>query len=235
MRRLALTCACAAIVGIALSTSDARADDLAPPPPPPPTKLDVQNDLHSYYGGERASAYVVMALGALAVGGGSVLVTRDSDFARGFGWPLIGLGALEGLGAIFYAFQVGAEIRHYQSVLDKDAAAYRAEELAHMHGTSSRFVFYRLAELALFVGGAATAIVGFVLDDDWSKGIGLGIASIALPFLIIDTINDGRATHYRKDVDAFAPAHAALDPEKRVTAFPPLPATPFVFGYSGRF
>lgn len=174
----------------------------------PVGKQEVDGDMHSYYGGERASAYVVMTLGALAVGGGVVLVTRDTDFARGFGVPLIALGALEGIGAVVYAFQVGAEIRHYQSSIDRSGDAFRAEELEHMRGTRSRFVWYLAAEIGLSVIGAGIATYGFASDQDLWKGVGLGVASIALPFVLIDSINDARAGAYEKHVRRFQPSIA---------------------------
>ena len=104
---------------------------------------DVHGDLQGYYDGERVSAYVVGGMGAAAAAGGAYLVTRDSDFARGLGWPWLVMGGLETGGAVFYAFQVGGEIDHYGSQLARDPAAYRAEELDHLRGTSSRFVGYR--------------------------------------------------------------------------------------------
>jgi len=214
-------CAASAVVLVAAS---ARAED-------GPSSRDVlSHDLHAYYGGERTSAYVVAVLGALSVAGGSVLVAQSSDFMRGLGWPLIGLGAIEGIGAVIYAFQVGAEIRHYQSSLDHDAAAYRRDELAHMHGTTSRFVFYRLTELGLVLGGVGAASYGFAANADTWKGIGIGVASIALPFLVIDTINNGRAQRYTEEVRSFETL-----PDRNAVVPPMGGPTPFYLSYGGRF
>jgi hypothetical protein len=215
------------VLGVSvLATSEAaHAED------PPPTQ-SIATDLHSYYGGERASAYFVAVLSVLSVGAGSVLVTRGTDFTSGLGWPLIGLGALEGIGAIIYAFQVGAEIRHYETALAHDPGAYRREELAHIHGTGSRFVFYRLTELGLFLGGVGVASYGFAAGSDTWKGIGVGVASIALPFLIIDTINNGRAVRYEDHLRGFDPSPTVSDAR---CALPPPSATPFYLSYGGRF
>ncbi len=73
------------------------------------------------------------------------------------GWPLLTLGGLETLAAIFYAVQVGGEIDHYESALAADLAVFRREELAHIQGTTSRFLFYRLAEVTLALGGAGVS------------------------------------------------------------------------------
>jgi len=207
---------------------DARADDDA--------HADMTTGLRSYYGGERTSAYVVATLSVLSVGGGVALVTRDSDFARGLGWPLVALGAIEGIGAIVYAFQVGGEIRHYEASLDHDAAAYRSEELSHMHGTTSRFVFYRLAELGLALGGVGIAAYGFAANADAWKGAGIGVAAIALPFLVIDTVNDARATRYTEQVRGFAPAPVHDVGPATVAPVPAaLGATPLYLSLGGTF
>lgn len=169
------------------------------------SREDMRSDLRSYYGGERTSAYVVAGLGAASVGSGAYLVTRDSDFARGLGWPLLTMGALEGVGAVFYAFEVGSEIEHYEGLLDSDPARFKREELEHIDGTTSRFVFYRATELALTLGGAGIATYGFAADKDLWKGIGIGVTAIGLPFLIIDTINNTRAQRYQDQVSAFSP------------------------------
>ncbi len=190
----------AAGVGLILAASTASAAG--------PTRDEIDSSLRSYYGGERTSAYVVTGLGAISVGAGAYLVTRDSDFARGMGWPLLGLGALEAIGGIFYAFQVGAEIDHYEEVLGRDPAAFKNEELAHVEGTASRFVYYRLAELALTLAGAGIATYGFAANKDVYKGVGVGLASVGVPFLIIDTINNARAERYADDLRRFEPVAA---------------------------
>ncbi len=225
MRALRMSLPFAAVGVSVLATSEvAHAEDV-------PQAQSIATDLHTYYGGERASAYFVAVLSVLSASAGSVLVTRGTDFTSGLGWPLIGLGALEGIGAIIYAFQVGAEIRHYETALAHDPGAYRREELAHIHGTSSRFVFYRLTELGLFLGGVGVASYGFAAGSDTWKGIGVGVASIALPFLIIDTINNGRAGRYEDHLRGFDPS--ATIPER--SALPPVSSTPFYISYGGRF
>jgi hypothetical protein len=197
------------VVGLVVfATCDiALADDVHP------TKEVITRDLHTYYDGERTSAIIVAILGALSVGGGVALVTQSSDLARGLGWPLVVLGGLEGIGAVIYAFQVGAEIRHYQAALDHAAGAFRSEKLTHM------------------LGGIAAASYGFAANVDVWKGIGIGVGSIALPFLIIDTVNNGRASSYTTELKAFDPA-----PPPR-TAVVPLGATPtpFYWSYRGTF
>jgi hypothetical protein len=160
----------------------------------------------SYYGGERASAYLAMSLSSVAITSGAVLVTRDTDFMRGLGWTLIGLGGLELIGGITYVVRVHSEIRHYGDVLARDPAAFRTEEIDHIRGTTSRFFYYRLAELVFTLAGAGIAVYGFAANQDLWKGIGIGVASIWLPFLVIDTVNNTRAQRYDAQVHRFDPA-----------------------------
>lgn len=212
-------------LAVALTAGLARADEA------PVDKRAVAADLRSYYGGEARSAYAIMALSVASVGSGTFLVTRDSDFSRGLGWPLLTLGAVEGLGAIFYAFQVGAETRRYETALARDGAAFQRDELLHMRGTTTRFVFYRLTELALTLGGAGIATYGFATDRDVWKGAGIGVTAVALPFLIIDTVNNARAARYEDSVRRFDPAGEA--PRKVDAAW--TPSTPWMASYAGTF
>lgn len=161
---------------------------------------DLDGDLRGYYGGERASAIFVGALGAAAAGTGAYLVTRNSDLSRGLGWTWLGMGTLEVAGAIFYAATVSGEIDHYESALARNPGTYRAEEADHLRGTSSRFVIYRAVELSLTAAGAGLAAYGAAAGRGAFEGAGIGVASLSAPFFVIDTINDARASRYLQQV-----------------------------------
>ena len=184
--------------------------------------VDIRDEMHGYYGGERASAILFGSLGLASVAGGIVLVTRPEDLPRGFGVPLIAFGALEAIGGLYYALQVGGEIRHYDEAYAKDRAAFRKEEIAHIHGTRSRFVWYLLMEATFLATGIGIAIGGFAANEDVLKGVGLGIASVWAPFLVIDCINNARAASDASALDKFDPAVA-------------ISGRGFSLGYSGRF
>jgi hypothetical protein len=191
----------------------------APAPTPaqpaqPVAAAAVEGDILSYYGGEEASAWVVLGLSVACVGAGLPLVAQRSDFARGAGVPLLSLGALEGIGAVFYVFQVRAEIAHYRGQLATDPAGFRRDELAHIEGTQARFVYYRAVELALTVAGAGLATYGVVANQDLFKGVGVGLFAIGLPFLIIDTVNNGRAGRYHEQLRRFDPTLALQHDER---------------------
>src|SRR5579883_2479930 len=161
MKRRALVAAALAGGAFLAASSRAKAE---------PPREDIDGDLRDYYGGERTSAWVVLGIGVPAAVAGGVLAAQPGDFSRGLGWPMLTMGAVEAIGAVFYAVRVGGEIDHYESLLARDPAAYRAEELDHIEGTTSRFVGYRLGELAFTLAGAGIATYGFASWRDAWKG-----------------------------------------------------------------
>jgi hypothetical protein len=199
MRRGALAVAIVA----ALVSGVAFADEAQPE-----GRAAIQGDLLSYYGSERTTGFLFAGLGVASGAAGAVLVTRSQDFARGLGWSLVSLGALEILGGGFYALQVGGEIDHYSKALAEGPAAFKREEAAHIHGTTSRFVFYRVAELVVAAGGVAAAAYGFAENRDAWKGAGIGVAGEALALFALDAFGQTRATRYEERVNRFEPALA---------------------------
>jgi hypothetical protein len=167
---------------------------------------DAESELLGYYGGERFSAYLIGSIGLAAAGGGAYLVTRPGSFARGLGWSFVAMGGLEAIGGVVYVVEVNTEIGRYEALLKSDPARYRAEEIVHIRGTASRFIFYRLTELAFVAGGAAAAIYGFAANQDTWKGIGIGVAGLALPLTVIDTVNNARAASYLRSLETAASA-----------------------------
>jgi hypothetical protein len=192
----------ASFVGVLLGVGVAAADDA------PVGRAAVGDDLLTYYGSERTTGYLFAALGVASAAAGGVLVTRSQDFARGLGWSLLSLGALEVLGGGFYALQVGGEIDHYTKALASDPAAFKREEAAHIHGTTSRFVFYRIAELVVAAGGVGAAAYGFASNRDAWKGAGIGVAAEALSLFALDAYGQSRATRYEEQVRRFEPTLA---------------------------
>jgi hypothetical protein len=194
--------ALASLVAVLLSAGVAAADDA------PVGRAAVGDDLLTYYGSERTTGLLFGALGVASAAAGGVLVTRSQDFARGLGWSLLSLGALEVLGGGFYALQVGGEIDHYTKALATDPAAFKREEAAHIHGTTSRFVFYRIGELVVAAAGVGVAAYGFASNRDAWKGAGIGVAAEALSLFALDAYGQTRATAYEEQVHRFEPTVA---------------------------
>ncbi|MBS2014786.1 MAG: hypothetical protein JST00_17995 [Deltaproteobacteria bacterium] len=203
----------AALAGLAaltltLAATPASADDDGPRRPI--GRVAIGDEMRAYYRSERDIAILFTGLGFASVGGGTVLVTRDSDFARGLGGSMIAVGGVQLLMAIFYGLEVSREITHYEKSLAANPGAFKIEEGEHIHGTTSRFTWYRAGELAIAGAGLGAAIYGFAADEDTWKGIGIGVAAEALAFFVIDSFGQARARRYEKKVIEFEPGIASM-------------------------
>ncbi len=169
----------------------------------------MHEDVADYYNGERNSAFIATGLGVAAAGTGAYLLTQKTDLARGAAWPLLTIGALEAIGGVVYAIDVTGKKSHYLDALARDPAAFQREESEHIHGTTSRFFIYRLVELGLAASGAGLATYGFLSDRDTWKGVGIALAAIGVPLLVMDTINNNRALRYEEKLKSFGASVSA--------------------------
>lgn len=211
--RLSLALASSVALALLTGSSAARADEPRPAtlpavPSAPSARAAMADDVAGYYRSERNTAFTFIGLGVVSAGVGTGLVATRGDFASGLGVAMISIGALEVLGSTFYAFQVGAEADHYAGVLARDPAQFKADESVHIHGTTSRFFWYRATELALVVAGAGVATYGFVSDKDVWKGVGIGVAAEAATFFVLDAFGSARAVDYEEHVQRFEPSVA---------------------------
>jgi hypothetical protein len=152
--RLSLVLASSAALALLTGSSAARAHEPSPTtvpaaPSAPSARAAMADDVAGYYRSERNTAFTFIGLGVVSAGVGTGLVATRGDFATGLGVAMISIGAIEVLGSTFYAFQVGAELDHYSGVLARDPAQLKNDESVHIHGTTSRFFWYRATELAL--------------------------------------------------------------------------------------
>lgn len=226
----------AAALGLALALASpaAAADEPAAPPAPaapdtsagPVSRAQISAELHGYYETERDTAFTFAGIGLASVGVGANLVTRGEDFSSGLGWSLVAVGALETLGSVFYALEVKREIGHYSAQLATDPARFKEEERAHIHGTATRFAYYRTGELVLAALGAGAAMYGFAADQDAWKGIGIGVAAEALTFFVLDSFGQARARAYEERLERFEP---------KLAVSPGGGDRPWAFTMTGRF
>jgi hypothetical protein len=165
----------------------------------------IGDDMRAYYGSEKDTASTFGALGVASVGLGVVFAAHDDDFSRGLGWSMLSLGAFEAIGAAFYGLQVDGEAVDYAETLARDPLVFRQREAAHIHGTTSRFVVYRLSELAVSVAGTGVATYGFLTGREVWAGAGIGIAVEAATFLVLDSLGQSRARDYEERIHRFEP------------------------------
>jgi hypothetical protein len=168
----------------------------------------IGGDLLDYYDSERTTGILFASLGVASAAAGSLLLTRSGGFEKGLGGSMLALGGLEMIGGTFYAFQVGSEIRHFRQALASDPAAFKIEEGAHIHGTISRFLFYRVSELVVAAAGVGLASYGFASKNPGWQGIGIGVAGEALSLFALDFLGQFRARSYERRIYRYDPAIA---------------------------
>jgi len=96
-------------------------------------------------------------------------------------------------------------IAHYDDLLTRDPVAYKTEELAHIHGVTSRFVGIRLFDVALAVVGAAIALYAQRRRRRTTQGVGIGIAVHGLLLFALESRNAAHAQTYEAHLVDFTP------------------------------
>jgi hypothetical protein len=165
--------------------------------------------IRTYYGDERAVAYAFMIVSTISIVAGGVLVTREGSFARGLGWPVLAIGAIDLAGGIGYFVQVDARRGRALDLLGRDPVAFRREEIEQVRGTSTRYTMYRGLELGLTLLGAGVATYGLASRRDTWAGLGVGLALGALTSLTIDSFGSHHTKTYRERLSTFEPSVAA--------------------------
>ena len=173
----------------------------------------MNNALVSYYAGEKSEALIFLGTGVFSIGLGSFLVTRDSRFARGAGYPTLTVGVLQTIFAASYHASIDGRVADLKKDLDTDPVAHRKRELDRIAGVNRRFVIFRYVELGIIAAGAALATVGFVKKNDILKGLGIGLAVESALFLSLDFFAERRAHQYRSKLES-VPIAFSMDPSR---------------------
>jgi hypothetical protein len=168
------------------STGVARADD-------DPEVLHAAED---YFTGETQQGYAWAAVGAVSITLGSLALASDSDVARGTGYPMLAVGAIQlGAGVVSW-ISPPRRLRRARAAVAVDPEAYRVAERKRMGRVVVGFRALRVAEVAMMVIGAGLAIGGARTDRDLLVGIGGGIAFQGLAMLALDAPAEERAARY---------------------------------------
>lgn len=149
-----------------------------------------------YFAGETRQGYAWAAVGAVSITLGSLGLASDSDLARGMGYPMLAVGAIQlGAGVVSW-ISPPRRLRRARAAVAVDAEAYRVAERKRMGRVVVGFRALRVAEVAMMVIGAGLAIGGARTDRDVLVGIGGGIAFQGLAMLALDAPAEGRAERY---------------------------------------
>ena len=192
----------------------------------PISRAAMAENIRTYYHGERITSYSFMIFSTLSLAAGGVLATRDNDFARGLGWPMLGVGLIEIFGGTAYLFQMNSRLDRYSALIDRDPVSYKREELAETSGTARRYTMYRTIDVVLTLVGAGIATYGFAEKRDLVAGFGAGLAFEALTSFSIDSFGSFRTTKYKGEIERFDPNIAVQGGASN---------SPLSFSVSGKF
>ena len=158
--------------------------------------------MHTYFEGEKDEGVVFFGAGFTALAGGSLLYTRQTDFARGMMYPVVTIGVLELVVGAVVHFRTDAQVAGLDHDMATDASAYRMRELDRIRKVNTSFKWLKWIELGLTVGGTGVAIFA-PRDQQLLKGIGVGLAVQGVVMLTLDVLAARRAEDYTTALEGF--------------------------------
>lgn len=161
--------------------------------------------MERYFGGEKEEGWVFGGIGLAALGTGAFLLTRDDHAATGASIPILAVGVIETLVGAVLLVRTDGQIAERRGRIATEAAAFRPEELHRIHGVNTSFRVLFWSELALTLGGAATAAIAGLEDETTWMGVGIGVAAQAAIVLVLDLFAAARARRYTGALQAWAP------------------------------
>lgn len=162
-------------------------------------------DIEKYFMGEKAESRLFMALGAAGMITALLFFfVMKHDFYRGASVPLFAVGLI--LATVGYTVYRRSDEDRKRNVYayDMNPAELKEKELPRMRTVMRNFVIYRWVELVLLLAGAATYIY-FIRDfkHDFWRGLGLGLAGMALVALVADYFAEKRGRTYTRGLASF--------------------------------
>lgn len=163
-------------------------------------------DMHDYFDGETAEAWVFLGVGALALGGATYGIGfSDDPYLEGAGWPVGVVGLIQVAAGLVLLARTPGQVDDLDAQLDSDPSAYRTDELTRMTTVNDQFDLLAIVEVGLIAAGAGLAIWGFLDDEPFAAGLGVGLAAQAAIMLVLDLFAAAHADTYTAALDAFTP------------------------------
>lgn len=162
-------------------------------------------DIEKYFTGEKLESLLFMVIGIAALVAAIIFffVVKSAVF-KGAALPLALVGLLLGIvGYTVYKRSDGDRIRNVYAY-DMNPAELKQKELPRMEKVMKNFVIYRYTEIFLLLLGIGLYIF-FIRDftQDWWRGLGMGLAFMALLALTADYFAESRGRKYMNGLREF--------------------------------
>jgi hypothetical protein len=164
-----------------------------------------KTDIEQYFIVEKQESLLFLAIGiagvALAI---AFWFFVKTPFYKGMAIPLLLVGLMLGIVGFTVYQRSNADRIRVVYALDMDPAAIGEKELPRMETVMKNFVVYRYVEILLALTGIALGMVFWKNPDRlfW-KGMGLGLAIMAITALGADYFAEKRGHHYIKAIRSF--------------------------------
>jgi drug/metabolite transporter (DMT)-like permease len=164
-----------------------------------------KTDIEKYFNAEKAESWVFMAIGIAGIIAAIIFFfVLKTNFYKGAAIPLLLVGLL--LGVVGYTVYKRSDEDRKRNVYayDMNPAELKEKELPRMKTVMKNFVVYRWVEIFLLLAGAGLYIY-FIRDfkHDFWRGLGIGLAVMALLALTADYFAEKRGTAYLKGIESF--------------------------------
>lgn len=162
-------------------------------------------DIEKYFVAEKSESFLFMAIGVAGIVAAIFFVfVIKSSFYTGAAIPLTLAGLL--LGIVGYTVHKRSDSDRIRNVYayDMNPGDLKSKELPRMKTVMKNFVIYRYTEIALAIAGIALFV--YFRNDQASqfwKGLGLGLAIMALLALTADYFAEKRGAVYMKGLESF--------------------------------
>lgn len=165
------------------------------------SKVDIEN----YFIAEKQGGFLFLLIGVAAIIAGIVFYFfLRSSLHRGIAIPVFLIGLL--MVVVGYTVYNNSDNDRLRNVYayDMNPTELKEKELPRMTTVMKSFVVYRYTEIFLVLVGTGLFIY-FLKDADNSfwKGLGLGLACMALIALASDYFAEKRGTIYTKGIQSF--------------------------------
>jgi hypothetical protein len=160
--------------------------------------------LLNYFAGEKAGSVLFVAAGATALLAGVAFWLRGAAVLRGAAIPLVAVAVVHLVVGVTVFARTDGQVRALAAQLERQPAAFKAEESARMAVVNDNFDLYAQIETALALAGLALGAWGLQRTRPFLTGAGCGLAFQALFTLVLDFFAQARADAYTQALMAMS-------------------------------